>query len=270
MGVTSELMPSVMRTTTPSLPQLVDRLRRAVALQAADESIKKMSNEIARRLDKKQDRFRSRYRLPIDDWASAIRCSPISVDDFLEVEAFSILLKRDIDIFYFYGKERPNLWGKLNGQGISSKMYKDRLLILNPYAMKPNELQSWSRPSFVSRTRPEHLAKYKNLNKSRYLASVAVDNLELQAFNAAIGQVVNENTIHFYTRFGEVVGHLRNGSPAEHARIECTREPRKKGSGFRVQLHSYPVGMEDISTSALPSLRRQLEVEEQFKVPRVA
>lgn len=259
-----------MRTTKPSLPQLVDRLRRAVALKAADESTQEMSNEIARRLAIKQDRFRSRYRLPIDDWASAIRCSPKSVEDFLEVEDFTILLKRDIDIFYFYGKERLNIWGKLNGQGISSKMYKDRLLILNPYAKKPNELQSWSRPSSVSRTRPDHLAKYRNLNKSWFLASVAVDNLEFQVFNTAIGQVINENTIHFYARFSEVVGHLRNGSPAEHARIECTREPRKKGSGFRVQLHSYPVSMEDISTSALPSLRRQLEVEEKFKVPRVA
>ena len=259
-----------MRTPNPSLPQLVGRLRRAEALQAADESIQQMSNEIARRLDKKQDRFRCRYRLPINDWASAIRSSPTSVADFLEVEDFSILLKRDIDIFYFYGKERLNIWGKLNGQGISSKMYKDRLLILNPYAKKPNEPQSWSRPSSVSGTRPDHLAKYGNPNKSRYLASVAVENLELQAFNTAVGQVVNEKTIHFYARFGEVVGHLRNGSPAIYARIECTREPRKKGSGFRVQLHSYPVGMDDISTSALPSLRLQLEVEEQFKVPRIA
>ncbi|PSI00221.1 hypothetical protein C7K08_14340 [Synechococcus lacustris str. Tous] len=92
----------------------------------------------------------------------------------------------------------------------------------------------------------------------------------MQVFNLAAGQLVNESTIHFYARFIEIIGHLKNGASTEYARIECTRERRIKGSGFRVQLHSYPIAMKDIDISAVPSLRIHLKSEKQFKVPRVA
>ena len=260
----------VMRKTKPSLSQLVDQLRKSVSNEADNDSILLLATEISRRLAKKQDRLRGRYQLPFADWAAIVKDAPRAIEDFLILPDFLIMLKRDVDITFHHGQQTKDIWNKADGTLVSVKTYKDRLLIMNPYASGARKLQSWARPKSVSRERPDHLAKYRNSRKSKFLESVAVDRLEIEIFNLAVAQIIGERTIHHYGRCNQVVGHLASGEPTLYVRVESTREPRLKGAGFYTQLHSYPISMSDIELSALIGLRKDLEEQDQFIVPYIA
>jgi hypothetical protein len=203
-----------------------------------------------------------------------------NLESILENKNFQRLLKRKVEATYYLIPQVKEIYSPYLNDLLDCVRLPNRLLIENPYkAFEDNfsgfSIQSWSRPFLKSKPRKNqynrHLKTSKNKDKSIFsVSNDIVVKMELIVFNQGYGKMNNEDQIYFYGRFSKEIGYLEDKeSVSSYIRVQCDRARPKKGTGYCVEIHGYPVSLNDIKNdfSGCPINMCELIDKRQFQIP---
>ncbi len=260
-----------------SLTIIIKKIKQIIKNSSVNESaLSSTIIEACRLLDKKFPTIpkAKEYSILLNSNAKAPNYQNIEL--LLKDQIFKQLLKRKVDTTYYLNNKDKEIYSRYLGDFLDCVRLPNRLLIENPHkALEDNfsgfSIQSWSKPKSKSLDYNRHLkTSRRNKNKSYFTVSNdIVRKIELLIFNHGYGRMKNENKICFYGKISKDIGYSKNKNFVSYICVQCHRTKREKGTGTRVEIHSYPVSFDEIKEDFLgcPINIRELIDKREFDVP---
>jgi hypothetical protein len=213
------------------------------------------ANRLGNKLRRKVQRINIRYNINLSSVYHTYLNNPQNLPNLLSIPDLKLLLKRDIEIAYERGINANNICYKAAPSNQLKVVRTDKnFIVKNLYLLnsKPNSkicIQSWSRPKSISQKHNKHLpTSPKNKHKSKFFGNVDYKKAEYLLFKLGVGLFDSINQIFFYAKFDKYIGNLPNGIRTKYLKMLVDRVPRPKGTGYRVEMHSYPVSFNEIQS----------------------
>lgn len=224
----------------PTLKELVRDLE--VAQQNDFDTGPDIAEEVGRRIMLKHHRL-SRRGIHLNRWANDVTAHNALIDQFLLIEDFTIILKRDIDIIAHHGQVQETLAIGNTRNVISIIQEHNKIIFDNPLRTDYPRTESWSRPVCISYDYDRHLPTSRTRDKSWYRRGFNIKEAEFLVFNQAFGKIRSTDLMFLYGVFDGNIGVLSptHTQSTRIMKLHVDRVRRNTGSGYKVQFHGYPI-----------------------------
>ena len=192
-------------------------------------------------------------------WGKTIKQNPETLNDAIIYEEFKDLFLPRFEIYYRYTKIDNQIYYKHSRTYFPAVRNDYKIIFRNPIS---NKIESWSRIKSLSNKRKDHWPGPTSKDKSKFLYVKDIKKSEFRCYGGGLGLLVDENKLLLYAEFNRHIGTLKKtGKLSNLLKVECIRVKRNKGSGYKVNIHGYPISIAD--------LERDFEMSSKYiKVPQ--
>jgi hypothetical protein len=236
-------MPTPNRARTPRLPELkkavissrLPRERKTVRLAH-------LKGMVERRLEALENSYGVEGLQPWHRYIDGFSQDPSLL--FQEPQ-FEQLTRPPLNAALKLGPSERLIFDPDEGVLLDGRVVHDRLVLTNT-RMKGWPTQAWSRPFESSVT--YHGSGSKKGEKSTFVKGINPAAVSRAAFREPLGVLWRPDALRLYRRYDDYIGKLpgKGGAPTKFVRVQCDRVRRATGTGYRTQLHGYPVSEAEV------------------------
>jgi hypothetical protein len=231
----------------PFLPELRIRLLGEIARGGSQTAVNNLGRLICGKLIEKGAPLSTPANKACLRWSYAFQSSASQASIFFANRDCNVLWKRSPEIEFYYCQRQAVLFSPTHATFIEVVRFAERFLFINPFAMTGNQgVESWGRPRTLSYKYNRHLPNSTVRGKARFLPGVDVAAIELRIFESGLGILKQADRAFLYALFSRDIGRLTSGATTQCVKMQCDRVHRSTGTGTQVNLHSYPVGVQEL------------------------
>jgi hypothetical protein len=177
-------------------------------------------------------------------WGKTIEQYPETLLDETVFNEMKNLFLPKFAIHYHKAAIENQIYYKKSNKFLPAVRNEFSLIFENPISKK---VESWSRIKSLSHDRKDHWPGSVNRNKSKFLKKKDIKELEFVAYSKGKGLLTDQNKLFLYYEFNVDIGKLKKtGRKSKLIKVECVRLKRNIGSGYKVNIHGYPISIEEM------------------------
>jgi len=212
-----------------------------------------LPSRLAARIRSKLNRLNQLYGITYDQTVLTFIDNPSLYLQSSDIPSLARFFGRHIDIWLGECGAEDFIFSKKDNAWIRAARKPFKIGIANPFSGK---IESWARIDSESKRRKVHSQKIRKGDKSRFEGDLNfIKSIEFAAYNEGVGVLESDDTMKMYLGFKKPIGISRRGESQLFVCLECTRIPRRQQTnakepskvyGYKVRVHGYPVGPQDI------------------------